>query len=107
MSRSKIGDVQVARGDLVGAEASYRADLEIAERLAALEPGNEEWQRDLSVSCYRMAFLHQGSGDQVEAGRWFSRCRDVLRGMAARGMHLDPQAASVLQQLEGMEGLGE
>jgi len=107
VSHNKIGDLQAARGDLAGAEASYRAVLANAERLAALGPGNAEWQRDVAASCQRMAFFNRDGGDQDEARRWFSRCRDVLRGMAACGMHLDPDSAEVLRQLEGMEGFGE
>ena len=46
----KIGDVQVAQGDLAGALKSYRDSLAITDRLAQSDPGNAGWQRDLSVS---------------------------------------------------------
>ena len=100
VSHNKIGDVRRARGDLAGAETSHRAALKIAESLAALDPTNATWQRDLAVSCQRMAFLHQDSGNAAEARAWLIRCRDVLRGMRDRGMHLAPPIAQVLEQLE-------
>ena len=63
VSHNKIGDVQMAQGDLAGALTSYRASLAIRERLAKADPGNAGWQRDLSVS-------HDKIGDvQVSAGR--------------------------------------
>ena len=50
VSHNKIGDVQVAQGDLAGALTSYRASLAIRDRLAKADPGNAGWQRDLSRS---------------------------------------------------------
>jgi uroporphyrinogen-III decarboxylase len=38
----------------LGALTSYRAGLVIAERLAASDAGNADWQRDLSVSYDRV-----------------------------------------------------
>jgi len=40
----------VAAGDSTTAEQHYRTGLTIAERLAAADPGNAEYQRDLSIS---------------------------------------------------------
>ena len=53
MSYEKVGDVQVAQGDLAGALKSYRDSLAIIERLAQSDPGNSRWQRDLSVVVRR------------------------------------------------------
>ena len=50
VSFEKVGDVQVAQGDLAGALKSYRDSLAIMKRLAKSDPGNAGWQRDLSVS---------------------------------------------------------
>jgi tetratricopeptide (TPR) repeat protein len=46
----RLAHVQMAQGDLPGALKSYSDGLAIAERLAKSDPGNTEWQRDLSVS---------------------------------------------------------
>ena len=40
----------VAQGQLDAALTAYRASLAIRERLAAADPSNAAWQRDLSVS---------------------------------------------------------
>ena len=56
----QIGDVQVKQGNLTDALASYQASMDIAQRLAAADPGNAGWQRDLSVS-------HEKIGDVLEA----------------------------------------
>ncbi|MFZ4381803.1 MAG: hypothetical protein ACOYO0_07565, partial [Sandarakinorhabdus sp.] len=45
---NKLGDIARAEGDLPAARAAFQAGLTIAERLAARDPGNSEWQRDLS-----------------------------------------------------------
>ena len=45
----------VAQGDLPEALQAYRDSLAIAERLAAADPSNAEWQRDLSVSYEKIA----------------------------------------------------
>jgi prevent-host-death family protein len=49
VSDIKVGDVQVAQGDLAGALKSYRDGLAIADRPAKPDPGNAVRQRDLSA----------------------------------------------------------
>ena len=54
---------------------SYEAGLPIRERLAAADPGNTEWQRDLSVSHNRIGDVRRAQGnlsgalESYEAGR--------------------------------------
>ena len=43
-----LEDVALAAGDLATARTHHQASLDIAERLAAADPTNAEWQRDLS-----------------------------------------------------------
>jgi hypothetical protein len=50
-----IGDVKRAHGDLQGALDAYTAALGIRETLARRDPGNTAWQRDLVVSCVKIA----------------------------------------------------
>ena len=57
-----MGDVLSAQGDLTAALAAYRASLEIRERLAAADPGNAGWQRDLSVSQDKSATCSEDAG---------------------------------------------
>ena len=53
----------MAGGDLTGATEHYQASLAIAERLAAADPSNTEWQRDLESLRTRLHELdHNGDG---------------------------------------------
>lgn len=75
------------------------------ERLAAADPGNAGWQRDLGVSHYKLGGLSAQQGDGPQAETHFGRCVAILRGMEGRSMHLDPEAAQVVEQLE-RDGFG-
>ncbi len=59
----KIGDVQMARGDLASALRSFYGSLAIAERLSISDPGNAGWQRDLSVSYNFVGNVQMAQGD--------------------------------------------
>ncbi|MCP3963856.1 MAG: hypothetical protein GY719_38965, partial [bacterium] len=59
----ELGDVLVSQGDLPEALESYRASLGIAERLAASDSGNPQWQRALSVSHERVGDVLVSQGD--------------------------------------------
>ncbi len=67
MSYEKVGDVQVAQGDLAGALTSYRDSLAIRDRLAKSDPGNAGWQRDLSVSYNKVGDVQVAQGDLAGA----------------------------------------
>ena len=45
----------------------YRASLVIAEKLAAADPGNTEWQRDLSISYNRIGAILAEGGPREDA----------------------------------------
>jgi tetratricopeptide (TPR) repeat protein len=64
---NRLGDVQVAQGDLAGALKSYRDSLAIADRLARSDPGNAGWQRDLSVSFNKVGDVQVAQGDLAGA----------------------------------------
>ena len=76
--------------------------LSAAERLASADPSNATWQRDLAVSHYKLAGIHRGAGNAAEERAALLRCREVLRGMRAAGMFLDPPIARLLAELEGL-----
>ena len=63
----KVGNVQVAQGDLAGALKSYRDSLAVRERLAQSEPGNAGWQSDLSVSYEKVGNVQVAQGDLAGA----------------------------------------
>jgi len=59
--------VQEAQGDLAGALKSYNDSLAIVARLAKSDPGNAEWQRDLSVSYNKVGDVQKAQGDLTGA----------------------------------------
>jgi len=63
----RAGDFAVARGDLDKALAEYRTSLAICERLAAADPSNTTWRRDLAVSHNRVGDVLQWQGDLTGA----------------------------------------
>ena len=78
-----------AQGDLSGALAAYRQSLAVSERLAAADPSNAGWQRDLWVSYWRMADMLERSGEK-EAIDWWRRAYAVLSSMKQRGLFISP-----------------
>lgn len=89
-----------AHGDLPLALVEYEASLEISKSLGRLDPGNADWQRDLVVGYYRLGHVHQQLGDLSERNRHVNECAATLRAMREHGMHLDPQAKTILKQLD-------
>jgi len=51
----KMGDVLSVQGDAEAASAAYREALELARDLSEREPGQQQWQSDLSALKERMA----------------------------------------------------
>lgn len=78
---------------------TYRSGLAIAERLAASDPGNAGWQRDLSVSQEKIGYLAAKRGDRLAAGEAYGRARDILTRLTA----LDPSNATWRKDLAWVE----
>ena len=101
VSYNKVGDVQVAQGDLAGALKSYRDSLAIRERLAQSDPGNARWQRDLSVSYEKVGDVQMAQGDLAGAlksyrdGLAISRAAGAIR---SRQRRLAARSVGVVQQ---------
>ena len=76
-------NVRQAQGDLAGALAAYEADLAIAERLAASDPGNAGWQRDLIVSQREACRGRRAAGDGGRGGALWQALA-VARELGAR-----------------------
>ena len=76
----------VAQGKLDAALEALRADLAIAERLAAADAGNTRWQRDLAVSYNKVGDVLKAQGKLDEALKAY---RDGL-AVVARLVAADP-----------------
>jgi len=71
------GDIQSERGNLGAALATYQGAEAIADRLAKSDPGNADWQRDLSVAYERI-------GDVKVAGDLAGALKSYRDGLAIR-----------------------
>jgi tetratricopeptide (TPR) repeat protein len=76
--------VQSAQGDLPSALSSYKQGLEIAQKLAARDPANTEWQRDLSVSYDRIGDVQRAQGDLPSALSSYKQGLEIREKLAAR-----------------------
>ena len=94
----------MAQGDLAGASRRFTEDLVIAERLAANDPANAVWQRDLWVSFVKLANLCEDSHRAEEAQIWWRKAYETLAGMKQRGLHISPQDEAILKQLRAKAG---
>jgi len=57
-----MGDIEQQRGDLGAALAAYHEAETIVDRLAKSDPGNADWQRDLSVSYEKVGDVQVAQG---------------------------------------------
>ena len=92
--------MRVAQGDLPGALQAFTESKNIADKLAAADPGNAEWQRDLIVSHWKLADLLERMPDRAAeaAGHW-SQALAIARNLAATG-RLAPTDAYFVETLE-------
>lgn len=63
---------------------SYQDGLAIGERLAAADPGNTGWQRDLSVSHEKIGDVEEARGDIGAAVSAYERSLPIARSLADR-----------------------
>ena len=63
---------------------NHSAGLAIAVRLAALDKGNAEWQRDLFISHAKFAQFNEASGDVAGAVHEFEAGEAILIALLAR-----------------------
>lgn len=91
-------------GRLPDASILVRAAVACGQRLAAADPGNAGWQRDLWTSYWRMGAMTEQSrvGDARE---WWRKAYDVLADMKRRQLFVSPQDEQFLDQLRVKLGL--
>jgi tetratricopeptide (TPR) repeat protein len=95
VSYNKIGDVEVAQGNLTGARESYRKSLAIRENLAAADPTSASLQRDLCVSYDRIGNLEIAQGDLTAARESYGKSLAICEKLAAT----DPSSARLQRNL--------
>ena len=73
----------MAQGDLTAALENYRADMAIAERLAASDPSNAGWQRELSISHNKIGDVLMSQGDLTAALENYRAAMAIAERLAA------------------------
>jgi tetratricopeptide (TPR) repeat protein len=83
VSYDKIGNVLVAQGQFNAALKIYRDGLAIAERLAASDRSNTEWQYDLAISHDTIASVNAELGQLAEALAELRQARAIMAALVA------------------------
>jgi tetratricopeptide (TPR) repeat protein len=91
----RLGDARAVAGQSGGAMSSYRAAFTMAKALAARDPANTKWQRDLSVSHNRIGDVLVAQGDGPGALAAFRKGFAIGEALAAR----DPANTGWLRDL--------
>ena len=79
----EVLELRGGRGDHAAALAEYRVELELATSLAARDPSNAAWQRDLAMGHEKVAQLEQADGHTDAAIEHFRACLDVRIKLSA------------------------
>jgi hypothetical protein len=87
------------QGRLDDALSAYRADLAIAERLAASDPSNAGWQRDLFTSYAKLGSIEEKKQNPQGAAPYYVEAAKIIRQLAPR----DPSNARWQQDLAWIE----
>lgn len=83
MSYLRVGEVLLAQGRLDEALKAYRDSLAIRERVAAADRSNTEWQRDLAVTCFHVALVHERQGRLADALAELIKGRGIMAALVA------------------------
>jgi tetratricopeptide (TPR) repeat protein len=79
-----LGDVEAAFGNRSAALAHHERGQTLVQALAARDPNNAEWQRDLSVSYERVGDISAARGDRDAALKAYKDGLDIAKQLAAR-----------------------
>jgi predicted negative regulator of RcsB-dependent stress response len=93
-----LGDVARAAGDLAAARDAYQAAQDIMTRLAAANPANPGWQRDLSVSHIMLGDVARAAGDLAATRDAYQASLDIMTRLAAA----NPANTGWQRDLEGI-----
>jgi len=81
---NKLGKTQAAHGDFVAAKRTHGESLALIKAVAAREPDNTEWARDLAISQGGMASVLYSLEDYAGAEVACRACLAILTTLAAR-----------------------
>jgi hypothetical protein len=84
---------------------AYGDSLAIAQKLAAGDPGNTEWQRDLWISYRTVTDLAEREHKTREARKYWRQALDVLSAIDNRGLYLSPDERESLKTLRRKTGV--
>jgi tetratricopeptide (TPR) repeat protein len=79
-----LGDVEAATGNRPTALDHYERGQALVQALAARDPNNAEWQRDLSVSYDRVGDISAARGDRDGALKAYKDGLEIAKALAAR-----------------------
>ena len=88
--------MRVAEGDRAGALKAYEESLAIRRRLAAADPGNAGWARDLIVSNVKLAGLAE---NPALVRKHYAAALAIAEDLAKRG-RLAPADAWMVDDLQ-------
>jgi tetratricopeptide (TPR) repeat protein len=85
---------------------SFREDLVIARRLAAIDPGNPEWQHDLWLSYYKLGQM-EADAKRLDAARAnYSEALAIIEKLSASGPDNVVWQTEIVATLVGLAPLG-
>jgi tetratricopeptide (TPR) repeat protein len=77
-----LGGIWRKRGDLKAALKSYSDSLAIAKRVARSDPGNPNWQREVSVSYNKVGEVQVAQGDLKAAVKSYTEALTIRERLA-------------------------
>jgi tetratricopeptide (TPR) repeat protein len=80
----RMGDQWLRRDDLPRARDAYARSLPLIQSLVKADPGNANWQGDLSIYHERMGNLLMAEGDAVGALREYRKGQEIVQRLAAQ-----------------------
>jgi tetratricopeptide (TPR) repeat protein len=83
ISVTRVGDVQLATGDLAAAYASYESALKSARRIANNSPGDAGYRRDLAVSITKIGDVEFSRGNLQQAAKAFREALVIAEALSA------------------------
>jgi tetratricopeptide (TPR) repeat protein len=91
----ELATTYLAQGGLDAAQAAAEQSRDIIAKLAAADPGNAEWQRDLSLSWNKLGDMRVAWGDLAGALAAYGAAKDIRDRLVAA----DPGNAGLQRDL--------